>query len=173
MALHSRGGCHATTRRLQQYGRPYQPKHSPSYSSHFDFVRARPVICHSAVRLLLLSISIGPCRWPSLRFSSAFLRSLFTHSSHLSCGLPRFLQPSCCFVSDLFGNLSRLSFRPCVQPIVPTIQALVLSSLRSFVLLLSTLFTPAILLILWFSHTRSLRCCCSDRPTVSKPYILQ
>ena len=36
MALHSRdavsfcGGCYAITRRLQQYGRPYQPKHSPS-----------------------------------------------------------------------------------------------------------------------------------------------
>ena len=25
MALHSSGGCYATTRRLQQYGRPYQP----------------------------------------------------------------------------------------------------------------------------------------------------
>ena len=24
------GGCYATTHRLQQYGRPYQPKHSPS-----------------------------------------------------------------------------------------------------------------------------------------------
>ena len=38
--------------------------------------------------------------------SSAFLRSLYTQSSHLSCGLPRFLQPSCFFVSALFGNLS-------------------------------------------------------------------
>ena len=44
----------------------------------------------------------------SLRFSSssAFLRPLFTQSSHLSCGLARFLQPSCFFVSDLFRNLS-------------------------------------------------------------------
>ncbi len=44
----------------------------------------------------------------SLHFSSssAFLRSLFTQSSDLSCGLPRFLQPSCFFVSDHFGNLS-------------------------------------------------------------------
>ena len=31
MALHSRGGCYATTRRLPQYGRPYQPKHSRGY----------------------------------------------------------------------------------------------------------------------------------------------
>ena len=41
----------------------------------------------------------------SLHFSSssAFLRSLFTH---LSCGLPRFLEPSCLFVSALFDSLS-------------------------------------------------------------------
>ena len=44
----------------------------------------------------------------SLHFtsSSAVLRSLFTQSSHLSCGLPRFLEPSCFFVSALFGSLS-------------------------------------------------------------------
>ena len=30
MALHSRGGCYVTRRRLEQYGRPYQPKHNPS-----------------------------------------------------------------------------------------------------------------------------------------------
>ena len=43
-----------------------------------------------------------------LHFSSfsAFLRSLFTQSSHLNCGRPRFLEPSCFFVSDFFGNLS-------------------------------------------------------------------
>ena len=43
----------------------------------------------------------------SLNFSSssAFLRSLFTQSSHLSCDLPRFLYSSGSFVSDLFGNL--------------------------------------------------------------------
>ena len=40
--------------------------------------------------------------------SSAFSLSFFKQSSHLSCGLPRFLQPSCFFVSDLFGTL--LSF---------------------------------------------------------------
>ena len=38
-----------------------------------------------------------------------FLLCLFTQSSHLSCGLPRFLEPSCFFVSDLFGNY-HLSF---------------------------------------------------------------
>ena len=47
----------------------------------------------------------------SLHFSSssAFLRSLFTQSSHLSCGLSRLLQPSCFIVSNLLG-ISHLSF---------------------------------------------------------------
>ena len=43
-----------------------------------------------------------------LCLSSVFLLSLFRQSSHLSSGLPRFLQPSCFFVSDIIGNL--LSF---------------------------------------------------------------
>ena len=40
----------------------------------------------------------------SLNFSSscAILRALFTQSSHLSCCLPRFLEPSCFFVSDIY-----------------------------------------------------------------------
>ena len=45
--------------------------------------------------------------------SSAFLRSLFTQSSHLNCGLPRFLQPSCFFVSHLFGDLSSFILTLC------------------------------------------------------------
>ena len=49
---------------------------------------------------LLLAFSL---HFPS---SSAFLISLFTHSSHLNCGLPHFLEPSCFFVSALFGSLS-------------------------------------------------------------------
>ena len=69
----------------------------------------------------------------SLHFSSysAFLRSLFTQSSHLSCGLPRFLQPSCFFVSDIFGNISSFILTMCPSHfirlliILPTIQALV------------------------------------------------
>ena len=36
MALHSFcGGCYAITRKLQQYGRPYYPKHSPSLGCNF------------------------------------------------------------------------------------------------------------------------------------------
>ena len=51
----------------------------------------------------------------SLQFSSssAFLWSLFTQSSHLSCGLPRFLKQPCFFVSDLFGNLSSFLLTMC------------------------------------------------------------
>ena len=45
------------------------------------------VICFHLSLLLAFSLHFSS--------SSAFLRSLFTHSSHLSCGLPRFLQPSC------------------------------------------------------------------------------
>ena len=116
----------------------------------------------------------------SLHFSSSssFLRSLFTQSSHLSCGLPRFLQPSYFFLSDLFGDLSSFILTMCpahfirLLTILPTVQALVpTSSLRSFVLLLSTLLTPAILLIQLFSHC-SLCCCSLDRTTVSEPYVL-
>ena len=56
------------------------------------------VICFH--RSLLLAFSLH------FYSSSAFLRSLFTQSSHLSCGLHRFLEPSCFFVSALFGSLS-------------------------------------------------------------------
>ena len=98
----------------------------------------------------------------SLHFSSssAFLRFLFTQSSHLSYGLPRFLQLYCVIVSDVFGNVSYFILTMCpahffwLLTILPTIQALVpTSSLRYFILRLSTLLTPAILLIQLFSHT--------------------
>ena len=77
----------------------------------------------------------------SLHFSSssAFLRSLFTQSCHLSCALPRFLEPSCFFVSALFGSLSYFIRTICpahfirLLTMLPTIQALVsTSSRRSF-----------------------------------------
>ena len=94
-----------------------------------------------------------------LSSSSAFLRSLLTQSSHLSCDLPRFLQPSCFLVADIFGHLSSFILTMCpahfirLLTILPTMQALVpTSSRRSFILRLSTLHTPAILLIQLFSH---------------------
>ena len=50
-----------------------------------------------------------------LAFLSTFLPLPF---SDLSSHLPLFLQPSCFFVSDLFGNLSSFNlFCSCVQPI--------------------------------------------------------
>ena len=111
-------------------------------------------------RSLLLAFSLN------FSSSSAFLRSLFTQSSHLSCGLPRFLEPSCLVVSALFGSLSSFIRTMCpahfirLLTILPTIQALVpTSSLRSFILRLSTLLTPAIFLIQLFSHTCSLLLC--------------
>ena len=86
------------------------------YSSCFPYVVVRLV--YSSLRctatfvirfhwFLLLAFSLH------FSSSSAFLRSLFTQSSHLSCGLPRFLQPSCFIVSDLFGNFSSFILTMC------------------------------------------------------------
>ena len=72
----------------------------------------------------------------SLYFSSAtaILRSLFAQSSHLSSGLPRFLEPSCFFVADIFGNLLSFILTMCpahfirLLTILPPIQTLVPTS---------------------------------------------
>ena len=116
----------------------------------------------------------------SLHFSSssAFLKSLVIQSFHSSCDLLRYLQPSCFFVSDIFGNLSCFILPMCpahlirLLTILPNIQALVPTSSRRYFILLSTLFTPAILLIQLFAHTCSLYCCSSGRANVSKQYVL-
>ena len=63
------------------------------------------VICFHLSLLLAFSLHFSS--------SSAFLRSLFTQSSHLSCGLPRFLEPSCLFVLALFGSLSSFIHTMC------------------------------------------------------------
>ena len=52
-ALHSRGGCYATMRRLQQYGRPYQPKHGPSFIVILSQVSVKSFI---TVKLQILGI---------------------------------------------------------------------------------------------------------------------
>ena len=73
-------------------------------------------------------------------FSPVFLRPLVTQQLfHLSCGLPRFLQPPRLLVSDLFGNPSSLILTVCpthfirLLTIPPTIQTLVPTFfLRSF-----------------------------------------
>ena len=51
--------------------------------------------------------------------SSAFLISLFTRPSHLSCCLPRFLHPSCFFVSDMFCKLSSFILTMCPAHFIP------------------------------------------------------
>ena len=79
------------------------------------------VICFHLSLLLAFSLHFSS--------SSGFLRSFFTQSSHRRCGLPRFLQPSCFFVSDLFGNLSSFILTMCpahfirLLTILPTLQA--------------------------------------------------
>ena len=126
---------------------PFPPTHSNSLrsgsSSGFALVRVRLVW----LSLRCTATFIIYFHWSlllafSLYFSSAsaFLRSLFTQSSHLSGGLPRFLQPSCFFVSDLFGNLSSFILTLC-----PAISSG------------SYLFCQLIILIIQlFSHTCSL-----------------
>ena len=112
---------------------PSVPKVNLFFLSFHFCSGERLVNRHSAVRLRLLLLYIAPCCWTFLFHfsSSAFLRSLFTQSSHLSGDLPRFLQPSCFFVSDLFGNLSSFILTMCpahfirLLTILPTIQALV------------------------------------------------
>ena len=92
----------------------------------------------------------------SLHFSSssAFLRCLFRQSSHPSCGLPRFLQYPRFFVS-IFLVISPFflsdhvssPFHPGVIYFANYGSTSSNSSFRSFILLLSALFTPAILLL--------------------------
>ena len=71
------------------------------------------VICYHWSLLLAFSLHCSS--------SSAFLRSLFTQSSHLSCGLPRFLQPS---LSSFILTMCPAHFIRLLT-IFPTIQALV------------------------------------------------
>ena len=137
------------------------------YSSHFHFLGLRLVLCQLAVWLF---------------FSNCCLLSFSLHLpfSGLSSGNP----PVSAVVFLIFCNLFLLYFRQSLVfrsdnpanfisllTILPTMQASVLtSSLRSFILLLSTVFTPAVLLNQLFSHTCSLHSCLSDRATVSRPY---
>ena len=113
---------------------------------------------------------------PSLHLSSSpdLLMSLLTQSSHLSCGLPLFLRPfstSALFARLLASILTKwpahlillLTNLPVRLHCIPT------SFLRSFILLLSTLFVLVIRRTRLFSQTCSF-CCCSVNATVSRPY---
>ena len=75
----------------------------PCYSSHFPF-SGYFVPFH--------------CCWPFLPTCLPplpFLGSLFRQSSHLSCGLHRFLLPPGFFVSEIFSAISRLFHSPSLQ----------------------------------------------------------
>ena len=72
-------------------------------SSRFTFVRVRLLSCFCAVTFVIFPmVLVGP-------FSALFFLlcpDLSSYNPHLSCALPRFRQPTCFFVSDLFCNLS-------------------------------------------------------------------
>ena len=74
------------------------------YSSYFPCVGVRLVYWSLRCTATCVIVSIGYRCCP---FLSTFLPRLpfSTQSSHLSSGLPRFLQPPCFFVSDRFGNV--------------------------------------------------------------------
>ena len=113
----------------------------------------------------------------SLHFSSShcFLRHLFTQSSHLTCGLARFLQPSCFFClryfrySPVFHSYHVSSpFHPVLptkQPLVPT------SSRRYFIIILCTLFTLDMigLRIQVFTHILRIVCAVAVRTGLKSP----
>ena len=101
--------------------------------------------CYSLCFILLHVLGL------SLHYSSSssFFRSLFfTHSSHLSCGFV--FGNLIVSLSQIFSVISRLSFWPHVHPIssgfTTILQTLHYASLSSLILILSTFFTPAILL---------------------------
>ena len=119
-------------------------------------------ICRSAV--WLLSLSLAPLHFS---FPRASIISLFRQSSHLSCGFPRFLQPACFFVSELVDTHSSFILTMGPSHIIrlltssSTTQAFISTFylLKSFIILLSTLFTPAIPLIQLFLHACNLHHC--------------
>ena len=126
-------------------------------SSRSPFIGVSSVISQPAVYGYFVIVFIAPCWWPfshHLSSSSAFLRCSFKQSYIYSCGLLRFLQPSCFFVSDIFDDIfssfiltmcpahfTRLLYFCQLNCICNTSP---ISSLMSFNLVLSTLFTPAI-----------------------------
>ena len=55
--------------------------------------------------------SIPPCCWPILL--SLPFPEISLHSFYFSYSPPRFLQPHCFFVSDLFGNISSFILTMC------------------------------------------------------------
>ena len=108
-------------------------------------------LSHRSTPTVLLFQSLALWCWSIPHYyPPAFLRCLFRQSSHLGSGLPGFPQPSCYFISALFCNISALILTkwpahiPRLFNIYPTKEASVpISSLTSFIITLSTLFTPS------------------------------
>ena len=103
--------------------------------------------------------------------------SLLTQSSHLSCGLPLSVRPSCFSTAALFASLlaSILTKWPAHLILLLTnlpvrLHCIPTSFPRSFILLLFTLFVLVIRRTQLFSHNCSFCCCCSVNATVSRPY---
>ena len=144
--------------------RPHQAEKLGGLTSDFPCVGVRLVykIGHSDVRLLLCFVSIGPCCW---YFLSTFLpplpfTDLSSHNPPILAVAFRVFCNNCASLSWIFlGHFSYFIMTMCpahfirLLTLLPTMQALVpTSSRRSFILRLSTLHTPAILLIQLFSH---------------------
>ena len=75
-----------------------------------------PLVSLLAIRLLSLFFQSSIMLLAFSLHSSAFLRFLFKQSSHLSCGLPRFLQPTICPAH--FCNLPYDMSSPFLQPTI-------------------------------------------------------
>ena len=93
---------------------------------------------------------------PTLSSSSALLRSIVRPSSHL-------------WFSSLSATFLYLCLRSPWQPPIVHSPA---HFIRFFILLLSTLFTPAVLFIQLLSQSHSLCRCCSVRAIVSTPHVV-
>ena len=116
---------------------------------------------------------------PSLHLSCSpyLLTSLLAQYSHLSCGLPLFLLPWYFSTSALFASLpaSILTKWPAhlirlLANLPDRLHCIPTSFLRSFILLLSTLFVLVIRRTQLFSHTCNFCCCCCYvNATVSRP----
>ena len=78
MALHSRGGCYATTRRLQHYGRPYQPQHNPTLLYYFAVPPQLTVLASSNGSITSVSVENLVSTW------TVFCKAnIITETSHI------------------------------------------------------------------------------------------
>ena len=126
-----------TTRRLQQYGRPYQPKHSPS-SHRFNLsLRCSVFLPFAAVSMCMIAgrerpfhLSL-PVRGPFRRHVPGFhvpSDSVFPSRPRFSCrALPNHLHFDNC--SDVFYFISSFNV---LEPFQPSLLSLLLRSSLSY-----------------------------------------